>query len=175
MIVNPMGSVGAASLAGATAAPLENVSATSGGAAATAALYGSLGGSQSSNALQTVLSGGNFMQLLISELQNQNPSNPLSSSSFISQMTSMSMMSSMQQLTQAMSQLGQIGEANAAVGLLGQTVTAASGSGTVTGTVTAVDSAAGSVTPTLVLSQNNGATSHILLSAVQSVTRPGGG
>jgi flagellar basal-body rod modification protein FlgD len=136
------------------------------------ALYGSLAGSQTASG--SIMSGNSFMQLLVSELQNQDPTSPMSASSFVSQMTSLSLMTSMQQLAQDIQTLGQIGEARSAVGLLGRTVTATLADGSsVTGMVRSVIQQAGASSPTLVVQDASGQTVDVALSSVNQVTASG--
>jgi flagellar basal-body rod modification protein FlgD len=134
-------------------------------------LYGTLPGPTTSGSL---LTGNTFMQLLVSELQNQDPTSPMSASDFISQMTSMSLMTSMEQLAQYMTTLGQVSEASAAVSLLGHGVTATTAQGTVTGTVEDVQENAGASSPTLVIA-SGGTTQDISLADVTAVGPPPGG
>ncbi|MCL8208274.1 MAG: flagellar hook capping protein [Actinomycetia bacterium] len=143
--------------------PTSGVSSTTGAAGLYASLPSTSGGPDAS-----LFSQNNFMQLLVAELQNQDPLSPMSSSDFIQQMTSLSLMTAMEQLAQYMSTLGQLAEAQAAVSLLGHTVSADPGSGTVTGQVQQVLQSGGN-SPTLVVATTGGSV-DVPLSSVESVS-----
>jgi flagellar basal-body rod modification protein FlgD len=134
---------------------------------ASAGLYASLPTTSASSA-SSLFSQNNFMQLLVAELQNQDPLSPMTSSDFIQQMTSLSLMTAVEQLAQYVVTLGQLSEAQAAVSLLGHTVTADSGSGAVTGQVQQVVQSSGD-SPTLVLETSSG-TVNVPLSSVENVS-----
>jgi flagellar basal-body rod modification protein FlgD len=148
--------------------PTNPITSTTGVASTPASLYGSL---PTQNGPGSLLTGNSFMQLLVSELQNQDPTSPMSASDFISQMTSMSLMTSMEQLAQYMTTLGQVSEAGAAVSLLGDNVTATTANGVVSGTVQEVVQETGAASPTLVVG-GSGGTTDVPLSSVIQVTRP---
>lgn len=77
--------------------------------------------------------------MLVSELQNQNPLSPMSTSNFVNQMSTLSEVSAIEQMTQALSDLFALTSSEAATGLLGRTVTVSPQGGTaVTGTVTGI-------------------------------------
>jgi flagellar basal-body rod modification protein FlgD len=139
--------------------------------AAPPSLFGSA--SSASGSATPTLSGNDFLQLLVAELQNQNPTSPMSASDFISQMTSLSLMTTMQQLGQEVTTLGQLAEAGAAVSLMGDAVSATSGNGPVSGTVVGVAAASGGGSPTLTLATAGGNVT-VPLSAVQQVSPPAG-
>lgn len=142
---------------------------TSGVASApgTTGLYASLP-SASGSPGASLFSQNNFMQLLVSELQNQDPLSPMTSSDFIQQMTSLSLMTAMEQLAQYMTTVGQLSEAQAAVSLLGHTVSADPGSGTVSGQVQQVVQSSGD-SPTLVLATSSGPV-DVPLASVENVS-----
>src|SRR5579862_6794942 len=81
------------------------------------------------------LSMQQFMALMVSQLQNQDPLNPMSSSDFFAQMAQLGQVQGMDQLDQA----SQLQEAQ---GMLGKTVTASATAGglntIVTGTVSKI-------------------------------------
>lgn len=80
-----------------------------------------------------------FLQLLTTQLQNQDPLNPVSSTDFASQLAQLSTLSGVQQLNtsfQQMIQLQQLGQGAALVGktvVYGQPGSTTSGQGVVTG------------------------------------------
>jgi len=95
--------------------------AAAGGASSDASSLGTAG----------LLDPSTFLSLLVDELKYQNPLDPTSSSDFMSQIASLSQVEQLQSVSSA-SQMGE------AAGLIGKTVTADAGSGTLTGTVTGV-------------------------------------
>jgi flagellar basal-body rod modification protein FlgD len=99
-----------------------------------------------------------FLQLLIAELQNQDPTNPMNPSSILQQTSELSNVESMTNLTNTIS-------TQQATGLLGRTVTANVGGSSVSGTVTAIDIAS-TGEPTLTLS---GQSSPVSMSAITQV------
>lgn len=90
----------------------------------------------------TGLSQNNFLSLLVSELQNQNPLQPMSSSSFITQMATLTQVSAIGQMSTALTDLLNVMASASAVGLVGKAVTLSTGSGMVTGTVSGVEAGA---------------------------------
>ena len=104
------------------------------------------------------------MQLMVSQLQNQDPLNPMSSSDFFAQMAQLGQV-------QGMDQLNQSSQLQEAQGLLGKTVTAAltvnGTSSVVTGAVTQISLQSGSYM--LNVSDANGKVVTVNLSNVESV------
>lgn len=91
-------------------------------------------GSSSSNSL---VSEQAFLQLLITQLQNQDPTNPADPTQFVSQLASFS---SLEQMTQLNTNMTQVLD-NSVTGLIGQTVTVTDPSvsgGLTSGTVTGI-------------------------------------
>ncbi len=78
-----------------------------------------------------LLDPSTFLTLLVDELKYQNPLDPTSASDFMGQIASLSQVEQLQSVSTA-SQMGE------AAGLIGKTVTAADGDGTLTGAVTGV-------------------------------------
>jgi flagellar basal-body rod modification protein FlgD len=116
------------------------------------------------------LSQSNFLNLLVAELQNQDPLNPLSSDSFIQQLATLTDVSAVGQMTQAMTDLLDLSAAASAVRLIGQNVTVAiAGGSTVQGTVSGVEAGAGG--PQVVVS----GTAYPLSSVVAVGSVPGAG
>lgn len=111
------------------AIPGVNNNSSSSAASAAAAL-----GAATSNQL---VSEQAFLQLLVTQLQNQDPTNPADPTQFVSQLASFS---SLEQMTQLNTNMTQVLD-NSVTGLIGQTVTVAdtsAQSGFVTGTVTGI-------------------------------------
>ena len=108
----------------------------------------------------TALSQNNFLSLLVSELQNQNPLQPMSSSSFITQMATLTQVSAIGQMSTAMTDLLNVMASSSAVALVGKSVTLSTGNATVTGTVTGVE--AGAAGPQVVV----GGTAYALSNVV---------
>ncbi|MHB8635312.1 MAG: flagellar hook assembly protein FlgD [Fimbriimonadaceae bacterium] len=110
------------------------------------------------------LSMQQFMQLMVSQLQNQDPLNPMSSSDFFAQLAQLGQV-------QGMDQLNQSSQLQEAQGLLGKTVTAASNvnglNSTVTGTVSQVSLQSGSYM--LGVTDATGNTTTVNLTNVENV------
>jgi flagellar basal-body rod modification protein FlgD len=126
----------------------------------TAASTSSSSSSSSSSLLPTqTLNQQDFLNLLVTELQNQDPMNPMSDTDFIAQMAQFSTLQQSQQTYQSMSEMQ-------ATNLIGSTVNAtASGGATDTGVVTEVLMNSG--TPEVLV---NG--TPYTLDEVQTVTPP---
>lgn len=111
------------------------------------------------------LSMQQFMQLLVSQLENQDPLNPMSSSDFFAQMAQLGQV-------QGMDTLNQSAQLQQAQGLLGKTVTALSTSnGTstnVTGTVSTVSMQSGNTM--LSVTDAHGNVTSVNLQNVQSIS-----
>jgi flagellar basal-body rod modification protein FlgD len=79
-----------------------------------------------------------FLDLLIAELQNQNPTSPTSPSTIMNQTSSLAQMEAMTQLSTNASAQQQAAQAGEATGLIGKTVAAMVAGKPVSGTVSAV-------------------------------------
>ena len=91
-----------------------------------------------------------FLQLLVAELQNQDPTNPMSPQAILSQTASLSQMEAINSMVSAINGEQSSTQATQAAGLLGQTVTASVHNSSISGTVSEVKlSATGA--PTLVV------------------------
>ena len=134
----------------------------------TSGLFGTGLPATNQTALSTVFQGQSFIQLLVSELQNQNPLSPMSSSSFIQQMTALSEMTALQQMAQFSQTTAALQEAKTAVGLIGKSVAVDTTSGLAAGTVTGVVNDPTAPSPMLVLNTGQG-TQQTSLSSVVSV------
>jgi flagellar basal-body rod modification protein FlgD len=128
--------------------------------AALAALNQKLGAAGGHNSLGQA----DFLNLLVGQLQNQDPLQPMQDTAFISQMANFSSLQQMTALTNDFNTFSSGALVNQAQGYLGQRVTVTDPSlGNISGVVTAVDTSSG--TPQIIV---NG-TSYGL-SAVQNIT-----
>ena len=90
---------------------------------------------------QTTLGEGDFLKLLTSQLQNQDPMNPMSNTDFIAQMATFSQLQTMNSLNTNFQGFSQSQDITAAQNYIGKNVSvsgAAEGAAAATGTVTAV-------------------------------------
>lgn len=103
---------------------------------------GSIGGSsggtgQGNGASVGGLNQNDFLQLLVAQMQNQDPTNPVSSDQFLQEMASFTEVVDLSQLQTLTQSLLNNEVATQGLGLLGKQVTAQTGSGgQITGTVT---------------------------------------
>ena len=108
-------------------------------------------GSTSSSGLPTqTLSQSDFLNLLVTQMQQQDPMNPMSDTDLAAQMAQFTALSQAQQTTTEITQLATQQQLQQATNLIGSTVTLAGANGsTVTGTVTCVTVNSG--TPSLIV------------------------
>jgi flagellar basal-body rod modification protein FlgD len=110
-------------------------------------MFGSLPSTTAAGGAQggpNTLSQSDFLQLLVDQLQNQNPLNPMSSDSFMQEMATLTNVSAVTQMTTAITDLVDLTAASSALGLIGQSVTVTPANGPqVTGQVTGVEAGAG--------------------------------
>lgn len=86
------------------------------------------------------LTSSDFLQLLVAQITNQDPLNPVSSSQFMSQTAELSTLEQITALSQETAQASSAQQSGAAIATIGKTVTGMSEAGkTVTGKVTGVD------------------------------------
>ena len=113
-------------------------------ASSTVAATSTNSGSSSANPLQTI-SVNEFTQMLVTELQNQDPTQPMSNSDLMNQVSQIQAIESNQQLTTTLQAVA-LGQSIASAGsLIGATVTGTDSQGQkVTGTVNSVSIANGS-------------------------------
>ena len=141
---------------------MSTVNSVSSNPAALAALNSELGASAGS----TTLTQANFLNLLTTQLENQDPLNPMSDTDFIAQMANFSSLQEMTTLTQNFSDFSASDLVTAAQGYLGNQVTVTDPTlGSVTGTVTGVDISSG--TPEIMVNGTN-----YDISAIQSISQP---
>lgn len=79
-----------------------------------------------------------FMKLLISQLQNQDPTSPMDSDQMLSQISQMRDLQANTELQSALKSLTLSQQLNNSTGFLGKTVTGTSGENTITGVVSSV-------------------------------------
>lgn len=90
----------------------------------------------------TTLGRDDFLQILITQLQNQDPTKPMEDKEFISQMAQFSALEQMTNVSQGFQQMNALLSSNQALSVLGRTVELQVGQQTVTGTVSSVTSGA---------------------------------
>lgn len=90
----------------------------------------------------TTLGRDDFLKILITQLQNQDPSQPMEDKEFISQMAQFSSLEQMTNVSQGFQEMNSLLSSNQALSVLGRTVEVLSGDQTVTGTVSSVTSGA---------------------------------
>lgn len=89
---------------------------------------------------QSTLSTQDFLQLLATQMQNQDPLQPMDNSAYLAQMAQFTSLQQMNTLSSTVSVMSSSQQQLAAVSYLGRNVTMDNGnSGTAVGTVTAVD------------------------------------
>jgi flagellar basal-body rod modification protein FlgD len=124
----------------------------------------------SSSAASSSSSGGqlNFMQLLMAQMQNQDPSSPTSPTDYVTQMAGFSTIQGITQLNQSISNLVSMQSLTQGVSLIGKNVTYTNASGqSASGSVSSVNMVGGQ--PQLVINNTNVAISQI--QTVQPGTR----
>lgn len=101
-----------------------------------ASLASSLGNSASSSSSSQTLNPSAFLQLLMTELQNQDPTQPMSPTQEMSQLAQMSSLQQMQNLSSSFNSFSQMAELTQGATLIGKSVTVSNGSGgTISGTI----------------------------------------
>lgn len=88
------------------------------------------------------LTTSDFLNLLVTELQNQDPLNPSDSATFMQQMSTLTDVSAIGQMTQSVANLVALSASQSALSLMGQTVSLASGGLAVTGQVSGLQAGA---------------------------------
>ncbi|MCG8453737.1 MAG: flagellar hook assembly protein FlgD [Spirochaetales bacterium] len=89
-------------------------------------------------AAQQDLGKDDFLKILITQLQNQDPTKPMEDREFIAQMAQFSSLEQMTNMSSQFTELSSTMKSSQAMGLLGQSVEIAQGEGMITGTVDAV-------------------------------------
>lgn len=110
------------------------------------AAVSSTAGASNANPFASLTSGDEFLQLLVAQLQHQDPMNPMSPTSLMAQTAQLAMVQELQQVESEMTRVQSTLSTLDAAGLVGRTVTATSASGTqVSGVVSGVRVSAGGV------------------------------
>lgn len=119
-------------------------------AASTSPTGSSTPSGSSTGADQSLLDPQAFLQLLVAQLQYQDPSNPVDTSSFMNQTAMLSQVQTMNSMSSTLSALADAQQAQSATALIGKQITYTNDSGIpVTGVVTAASLAASGATLTL--------------------------
>ena len=119
-----------------------SAAATGSGSAGSTSSAGSAGGTSSSgsagaaNALDQLSNPQMFLQLLVAELQNQDPTSPTSPSTILAQTSELAQMEAVTTQTSAITAAQTSTEDSEATGLVGRSVTATVSGSTITGVVT---------------------------------------
>jgi flagellar basal-body rod modification protein FlgD len=95
-------------------------------------------GSVSSTSANASVSQDQFLQLLVTQLQNQDPDNPTDQTQMLAQLAQFSSLSEMQSLNTTMTTASQFSQLSQSAGLIGKTVTAGTTSDPVSGVVSSV-------------------------------------
>lgn len=103
---------------------------------------------------QSVVNQDDFLKILLTQLQFQDPLKPMDNQQFMAQMAQFSTLQQTQQLTDRVDQLLSIQSATQSIGLLGKTVEVQTADGSVSGQVISLSLANG--TPSLSLNLTSG-------------------
>ena len=96
---------------------------------------------------KTELDSGAFLQLMLSQLKNQNPLDPMNDKDFMAQMTQMNSLQEQQKMNKTLTQLANSSSMSQAANLIGRNIEANMPDGTTTsGLVTSVTLQDGAVT-----------------------------
>jgi flagellar basal-body rod modification protein FlgD len=125
------------------------------------------GASPTSAPSKSSLNIQDFLRILTSQLNNQDPLKPMDNQEFVAQLAQFTSLQQTQQLNEKLDSLLSIQAANQSVGLLGRSVDVQTSSGKVTGTVTALDFSSGS--PQLSVRQGSGQLVTVALSGLLQV------
>lgn len=105
-------------------------------AAQTAAFNETLTGSPEA---QEMLGRDDFLKILLTQLQNQDPTQPMEDKEFISQMAQFSALEQMTNVASGFEQMNALLSSTQALSVLGRTVEVSAGDQVVVGTVSAID------------------------------------
>ncbi|MEX2443556.1 MAG: flagellar hook assembly protein FlgD [Alkalispirochaeta sp.] len=97
---------------------------------------------QGSSDSGTQLGRDDFLKILITQLQNQDPTKPMEDKEFISQMAQFSSLEQMTNMSQGFQQMNSLLSSSQALSVLGRTVEVQTGNQTVRGTVSSVTNGA---------------------------------
>ncbi len=135
------------------------------GTTGTATVYNSLSSGSGVATDKTSLGNKDFLQLLIKQLQNQDPSSPMDSNAIMQQTATLSSTQTMQQMIDVQQEQFALQMRVSASGFVGQTVSYTDAAGTTqSGLVTGASFAAG--TPTLQIGS-----ASVALDAVSGITK----
>ncbi len=84
------------------------------------------------------VSQNQFLQLLVTQLQNQDPNNPTDQTQMLAQLAQFSSLSEMESLNKTMSASAQFGQLSQSAAMIGRTVTAGTTDNPVSGVVSSV-------------------------------------
>jgi len=113
-----------------------------------------------------------FLQMLMTELQNEDPTNPVDSTTMLAQQAQFESLAQMQDLNTNLTTLAAMQSTSQAVGLIGQTVTGSdTGGATVTGLITGVKFVSGTAELQLTIGSGSSATTDTMtLADVTSIS-----
>jgi len=135
---------------------------------ALAALYNNASPSTLSSGLQSSQNLDNeFLTMLTTELQNQDPTNPVDSTNMLAQQAQFESLSQMQNLNTNLTSLIAMQSVSQATTLIGQSITGTANGANVSGTVTGITFSNG--TPVLQVNTGGSTTVPVQLSNVASV------
>jgi len=97
---------------------------------------------QNSGGSGTEMGRDDFLKILITQLQNQDPTKPMEDKEFISQMAQFSSLEQMTNMSQGFEQMNSLLSSSQALSVLGRTVEVQTGTQTVRGTVSSVTNGA---------------------------------
>ena len=145
---------------------IDSITAASAGTTGTTAVVGGLYSGTTTAAPTTgALDKQSFLNLLVTQLRNQDPTAPMDSNALMSQETQMASMQSLSDLSTTAQQAFTLQMRAAAAALVGKSVSYSDGTNTITGLVTAVSYAAD--VPTVTVGGK-----EIALDSVSAVANP---
>jgi flagellar basal-body rod modification protein FlgD len=98
---------------------------------------------QTASIAQNTVSEQDFLQILLTQLNFQDPLKPLDNEQFVAELAQFTTLEQTQQLSDNVTTLLSIQSATQSVGLIGRTVDVSTSNGSVTGSVTAIDFSTG--------------------------------
>jgi flagellar basal-body rod modification protein FlgD len=113
---------------------------------------GGINTAQAPDLSQAVVNQQDFLKILLTQLNFQDPLKPVDNEQFVAQLAQFTNLEQTRELTDNTSTLLSIQASTQSIGLLGKTVDVSSGSGTVTGTVTTITFSSGQPTLTVLAS-----------------------
>jgi flagellar basal-body rod modification protein FlgD len=111
---------------------------------------GGINTAQTPSVAQAVVSQQDFLKILLTQLNFQDPLKPVDNEQFIAQLAQFTNLEQTRELTDGVNTLLSIQSSTQSIGLLGKTVDVSAASGPVTGTVTTIQFASGQPTLTVV-------------------------